>query len=428
MKKLLSFVSLMILIHTSQSQNVAGVYKGTMEVDSPKNTINFELTLKQKKGKIYGYCYRLFIMGDTVYYNLVKVSGRISGNQLIVDDERSVSNNFEVSTRGIKTRFFFKLDDIKDTADVLPGEWMTSFWKDYQQLTGQIVIVREKDYKSTQLYSRLTDVGLADEMSFDEPMAITATIAKAEENLPITKDIKVNNKTSGTVAKKEITKAVTVSNIQVNRDGKQVVVLYDLDKKAGQVGLQVSENGEPFRDVTALGDIGENITAGKGKKIMYTLNDTTGAMATVFRIKTDQFISDANPAKMAVMKAPAVPAAIAVKGRKSEAVASQSYAVYEDSVTLSVYDNGEIDGDTVSVFVNDIQVVEKIGLSAQAYKITIPVSRSQINKIELFAENLGKIPPNTGLLVIYSGEKRYQIFFTATLEKNAVIYLERKDP
>jgi hypothetical protein len=409
MKKLLSFVSLMILIHTSQSQNVAGVYKGTMEVDSPKNTINFELTLKQKKGKIYGYCYRLFIMGDTVYYNLVKVSGRISGNQLIVDDERSVSNNFEVSTRGIKTRFFFKLDDIKDTADVLPGEWMTSFWKNYQQLTGKIVVIREKNYQSTQLYSRLTDVGLADEMSFDEPTTNTATIAKAE------------NKPSST-------KAASASNIQVNRDGKQVVVLYDLDKKAGQVGLQVSENGEPFRDVKALGDIGENITAGKGKKIMYTLNDTTGAMATVFRIKTDQFISDANPAKMALMKAPAVPAAIAVKGRKSEAVASQSYAVYEDSVTLSIYDNGEIDGDTVSVFVNDIQVVEKIGLSAQAYKITIPVSRSQINKIELFAENLGKIPPNTGLLVIYSGENRYQIFFTATLEKNAVIYLERKEP
>jgi len=409
MKNVLVFIFLTMLIHTAFGQHVAGVYTGTMEVDSPKNTINFELTLKQKKGKIYGYCYRLFIMGDTVYYNLVKVSGRISGNQLIVDDERSVSNNFEVSTRGIKTRFFFKLDDIKDTADVLPGEWMTSFWKDYQQLTGKIVVIREKNYQSTQLYSRLTDVGLADEMSFDEPIVNTATIAKAEEKLTVTKDIKVNNKTSGAVARQEIKKESTVSNIQVNRDGKQVIVLYDLDKKAGQVGLQISENGEPFRDVTAQGDIGENISPGKAKTIRYLL-------------------SDANPAKMVAMKAPSVPAAIAVKGRKSEAVASQSYAIYEDSVTLSVYDNGEIDGDTVSVFVNDVQVVEKIALSAQAYKITIPISRSQLNKIELFAENLGRIPPNTGLLVIYSGDKRYQIFFTATLEKNAVIYLERKDP
>jgi len=107
MKNVLIFILLTIVGHTLSAQKVAGVYTGTMEVDSPKNTINFELTLKQKKGKIYGYCYRLFIIGDTVYYNLVKVSGRISGKQLIVDDERSVSNNFEVSTRGIKTRFFF---------------------------------------------------------------------------------------------------------------------------------------------------------------------------------------------------------------------------------------------------------------------------------------------------------------------------------
>jgi hypothetical protein len=418
----------MILAHASSAQNVAGVYKGTMEVDSPKNTINFELTLKEKKGKIYGYCYRLFIIGDTVYYNLVKVSGRISGKQLIVDDERSVSNNFDVSTRGIKTRFFFKLDDIKDTADVLPGDWMTSFWKNYQQLTGKIVVIREKDYKSTQLYSRLADVGLAEEMSFDEPATSTATIAKAENKPPAINDIKVNNKTSAAVAKKDKTKGGAVSNIQINREGKEVVIRYDLDKNAGQVGLQISENGETFRDVTAQGDIGENISSGKAKTIRYLLSDTSENKATVFRIKTDNFITDANPAKLAVMKAPAVPAAIALKGRKSEAIASQSYAVYEDSVTLSMYDNGEIDGDTVSVFVNDMQVVEKVGLTAQAYKITIPISRSQLNKIELFAENLGRIPPNTGLLVIYSGDKRYQIFFTATLEKNAVIYLERKDP
>jgi hypothetical protein len=128
-----------------------------------------------------------------------------------------------------------------------------------------------------------------------------------------------------------------------------------------------------------------------------------------------------------IIKPASVPNTIAIKERKSEPVTTQTYVIYEDSITLSIYDNGEIDGDTVSVFLNDIRIVEKIGLSARAYKINIPVERNKVNKIELFAENLGKIPPNTGLLEIYSGEKRYQIFFSATLEKNAVIFLERKD-
>lgn len=48
-----------------------------MEVDSPRYTVDFELTLKEKDGKLYGYCHRLFIVDDILYYNLVKVTARI---------------------------------------------------------------------------------------------------------------------------------------------------------------------------------------------------------------------------------------------------------------------------------------------------------------------------------------------------------------
>jgi hypothetical protein len=331
-----------------------------MEVDSPKNTINFELTLKEKKGKITGYCYRLFIIGDTVYYNLLKVTGRVSDKILIVEDERSVSNNFEVSTRGIKTRFFFKLDDIRDTADVLPGTWETSFWKNYMPLKGSITVIREKKYKETQLYSRLKDLNLSDEMSFEaEPIADIA--AKAGEK---------------TVAKNKITES----------------------SKEQDKNKKLSSNAE--------------VSIAKSKEKIATSDNKNKKIPAV----NDQKITP-----------PSVSNTIAIKERKSEPVTTQNYAIFEDSITLSIYDNGEIDGDTVSVFLNDVRVVEKIGLSAQAFKIKIPVEKNKVNKIELFAENLGKIPPNTGLLVIYSGDKRYQIFFSATLEKNAVIYLERKE-
>ena len=105
----------------------------------------------------------------------------------------------------------------------------------------------------------------------------------------------------------------------------------------------------------------------------------------------------------------------------------QTVSVVEDSITLSLYDNGEIDGDTVSVFLNNEVLVSKVGLTAQAHKITIPVQPGQIVQLTLYAENLGKIPPNTGLLVIYSGDRRYQVFFSATLDKSAVILLQRNE-
>jgi hypothetical protein len=44
----------------------------------------------------------------------------------------------------------------------------------------------------------------------------------------------------------------------------------------------------------------------------------------------------------------------------------------------------------------------------------------------MYAENLGEIPPNTGLLVVRDGEKVYDVRFTADLKSNAAIILRRK--
>jgi hypothetical protein len=44
----------------------------------------------------------------------------------------------------------------------------------------------------------------------------------------------------------------------------------------------------------------------------------------------------------------------------------------------------------------------------------------------MYAENLGSIPPNTGLLVIREGEKIYEIRFSGDLNKNSKIILIRK--
>ena len=103
----------------------------------------------------------------------------------------------------------------------------------------------------------------------------------------------------------------------------------------------------------------------------------------------------------------------------------QTVSVFEDSITVALYDNGEIDGDTVSVFVNEKLLLNKVGLGAKAQKFTIYVPVGQMVQVSLFAETLGTIPPNTGLMVVYSGEQRYQVFFTSTLEKSASILFRR---
>jgi hypothetical protein len=47
-------------------------------------------------------------------------------------------------------------------------------------------------------------------------------------------------------------------------------------------------------------------------------------------------------------------------------------------------------------------------------------------RLQLVAENLGTIPPNTGLLLIKDGEKVLQVNFSADLNTNAEIIIRRK--
>ena len=47
-------------------------------------------------------------------------------------------------------------------------------------------------------------------------------------------------------------------------------------------------------------------------------------------------------------------------------------------------------------------------------------------KLTLVADNLGSIPPNTGLLIIQDGNERYQIRFSADLQTNASVILRKK--
>ena len=114
-----------------------------------------------------------------------------------------------------------------------------------------------------------------------------------------------------------------------------------------------------------------------------------------------------------------------VAGRKSEF--SQIVSFKADSLELSLYDNGEIDGDTVSIYMNGEVIMSKQGLKASAIKKTIYITPGKEDfTLVLFAENLGKYPPNTGLLVVHDGDDVYNLRFSSDFEKNAGIIFRRK--
>jgi hypothetical protein len=110
-----------------------------------------------------------------------------------------------------------------------------------------------------------------------------------------------------------------------------------------------------------------------------------------------------------------------------KAVLNKEFVVESDSVRLSFYDNGDIDGDSISVFVNNQLILSHQELAAKAFNIYLHLdSTREVNEIGMFAENLGSIPPNTALMVLTDGKNRYEVFLSSSLIENATIRLRRK--
>ncbi len=95
-----------------------------------------------------------------------------------------------------------------------------------------------------------------------------------------------------------------------------------------------------------------------------------------------------------------------------------------DNQTFSVdfYDNGSVDGDSISVFFNGKLVLSNKMLSEKPLTLTLTADKDkEVNELVMYAENLGEIPPNTALMIVRDGEKRYEVRITSDNEKNGTI-------
>ncbi|HEU4634107.1 MAG TPA: hypothetical protein VFS22_08995 [Flavisolibacter sp.] len=158
-------------------------------------------------------------------------------------------------------------------------------------------------------------------------------------------------------------------------------------------------------------------TAGPAKPETTTAIARTAEVKTQAGDKKDRHIASPATAKTAT-------ASIPFTERKKNV--TPAIEISSDSLVLAFYDNGVIDGDSISVYVNGENIIANNRLTATATKKTVRLPDVETIEIILVAENLGSIPPNTGLLVVKDGEKSYQVNFTADLQTNAAILFKRK--
>ncbi|MBM3921702.1 MAG: hypothetical protein FJ340_00685 [Sphingomonadales bacterium] len=104
--------------------------------------------------------------------------------------------------------------------------------------------------------------------------------------------------------------------------------------------------------------------------------------------------------------------------------------VTTNQVNISIYDNGEIDGDTLSVFLNGKVVLSQKRLSTTPLQLGIKLDESRdVQELTFVADNLGRIPPNTALMIIDTGKQQQRLQVLSTDRKNAVFrFLFRPTP
>jgi hypothetical protein len=92
---------------------------------------------------------------------------------------------------------------------------------------------------------------------------------------------------------------------------------------------------------------------------------------------------------------------------------------------IDLYDNGEIDGDTVTIYHNNVLLVSRARLSAQPVTLRIKIDAANPHhELVMVANNLGSIPPNTSLMVVTAGDKRYEVFISSNEQRNAKVIFD----
>jgi hypothetical protein len=93
-----------------------------------------------------------------------------------------------------------------------------------------------------------------------------------------------------------------------------------------------------------------------------------------------------------------------------------------NEVVVNLYDYGEVDGDIVTIFLDNREIISKQML--RVIPISVPIKVDAIHPehtLTLVAENLGSIPPNTALMVVYVNGQRYEVKIESTEQKNATV-------
>ena len=124
--------------------------------------------------------------------------------------------------------------------------------------------------------------------------------------------------------------------------------------------------------------------------------------------------------KMNTIPLSSLPTPKVLASRENELV--KTIVTNATEIEINIYDNGTVDNDTISVYLDKKLVLAKKRLTEKAITMKVNLDdTANYHELVMVAENLGEIPPNTSLMVVKAGKQQYEVRITSTEQKNAVV-------
>ena len=123
------------------SQDLNGLWKGTMYNDSTNQSLEYEIVIRKDKGKYIGYSHTSYVVGGTKYYGVKKLNVRIAKDgKIVMQDAKWLENNYpgELSRNVIQLNVL----DLAKSGDesFMDGLFVTNRSKAHNALTGRMSI------------------------------------------------------------------------------------------------------------------------------------------------------------------------------------------------------------------------------------------------------------------------------------------------
>jgi hypothetical protein len=324
-----------------------------------------------------------------------KLKIKIEGSNVIIEDNGTIAHNYPAPPpKGIKLLSILTLERTDSTIN-LRGECNTNATRKYAAIPGRIDVQRKYNFQQSSLMPHLQELGLDQSISFVKKM-------EAEKKQPILATIDSRRIQTGAIviAAPEKEQSVTATDTRKESPAQQAT---------GQPVSHKEISATPSPEKQAN-------TKAQPKEI------AAADPASVKKVPQPETREIPVTAKPIV---PVVQAAADFVNRKTEI--QQVLSFHADSLVLSLYDNGEVDGDSVSVLYNGKLILEKQGLSTKAIRKTIYIEPTTDSiALVMYAESMGSIPPNTGLLVVKDGSDIYEVRFSGDTQRNAAILFKRR--